>query len=327
MKRFLLSFIIVFSIVFSIEGRVFAGEPHFYGQNVLNVPFTFEDAVYFTDGTDISVIKHIQETGLGGRLTIGLDETARTMVICDYGDVDTDFGLSTSSDPKLYVYDNGASTRASLTKDTLEFSYTGNLFVGNQFQVSLRSEMSASDPIKLTHGGNSITDTDGEQSWVIIEPKINQSSTAAYNALKIDVTETGTGDGSTGDGNNLIRACVGGSTVFKVSDEGMMGTAPETVTCASDAGTASVNVRTSFIVTDGGSDTNEDTVSLADGTVGDEKVFVYLTETDVGDSANVTPATALGFSKIVFDAPGEGCMMVFTASGWAIFSNNGGTIS
>ncbi|MDD5204420.1 MAG: hypothetical protein PHS17_03315, partial [Desulfobacterales bacterium] len=56
-----------------------------------------------TDGTDTHTIKAVQETGLGGRLTFGLDETARTMVICDYGAVDTDFGLSAASDPSIFL--------------------------------------------------------------------------------------------------------------------------------------------------------------------------------------------------------------------------------
>lgn len=102
---------------------------------------------------------------------------------------------------------------------------------------------------------------------------------------------------------------------------------PETVTCVTEAGTASVVKIVSLIVTDGDADTDEDTVSLANGTAGQIKIFVYQTETDVGDTANVTPATALGFTKIVFDTPGESCTMVYTSSGWAIVSNNGGVIS
>ena len=104
--------------------------------------------------------------------------------------------------------------------------------------------------------------------------------------------------------------------------------ANETVTCVSDAGTASPLVTLSLIVTDGDADVDEDTVSLANGTfTGQLKIFIYKTETDVGDTANVTPATASGFTKIVFDIPGEGCTMIWDGAGWAIVSNNGGIIS
>jgi len=68
----------------------------------------------FSDGTDVSIIKHVQETGLGGRLTIGLDETARTMVICDIGDVDTDFGLVASLEPRVVLVSPDASVSGSL---------------------------------------------------------------------------------------------------------------------------------------------------------------------------------------------------------------------
>lgn len=100
----------------------------------------------------------------------------------------------------------------------------------------------------------------------------------------------------------------------------------ETVTCATNAGTAATTVDTSFIVTDGGADTNEDTVALGDGEAGQIHYFVYKTETDAGDSANVTP-TNKTFTKIVFDAPGEGCTMVFDGTNWSIVSNNGGSIT
>ena len=101
----------------------------------------------------------------------------------------------------------------------------------------------------------------------------------------------------------------------------------ETVTCAADAGTADPDVIVSRIVTDGGADTNEDTVSLADGTAGEIKHFIYMTETDVGDSANVTPANAAGFTDILFEDPGDGCTMIFDGTNWSIVSNNGGTIT
>jgi len=101
----------------------------------------------------------------------------------------------------------------------------------------------------------------------------------------------------------------------------------EDVTCAADAGTAAVTATITTITTDGGADANEDTVSLADGTSGQIKIFIYKTETDAGDSANVTPTSALGFTKIVFDTPGEGATMVFDGTNWSIVSNNGGTIS
>lgn len=101
----------------------------------------------------------------------------------------------------------------------------------------------------------------------------------------------------------------------------------ETVTCATNAGTASPSVESSFLVTDSGNDDNEDTVSLADGNKpGDIKIFTFKTDTDTGDSVNVTPASFVN-SKIVFDTEGEGCILVWDGSNWVVVANNGGTIS
>lgn len=65
-----------------------------------------------------------------------------------------------------------------------------------------------------------LTLSDAEQSWLSIVATINQSLTAAYNALKINVIETAIGDGSSGDGNNLLRLCVSGITKFKLDNSG-----------------------------------------------------------------------------------------------------------
>lgn len=75
---------------------------------------TVNDTLTITDGTDTHIIKAVQETGLGGRLTIGLDETARTMVLTDYSNIDTDLGLDTTysqygSTLYLFDYDDDSS--------------------------------------------------------------------------------------------------------------------------------------------------------------------------------------------------------------------------
>lgn len=101
----------------------------------------------------------------------------------------------------------------------------------------------------------------------------------------------------------------------------------EDVTCAAESGTASLDVTASFIISDGDADTDEDTVSLADGVAGQVKIFTYKTDTDTGDTVNVTPASFGGNTKIVFDTEGEGCTMIFDGTNWNVVSNNGGVIS
>jgi hypothetical protein len=94
------------------------------------------------------------------------------------------------------------------------FAHTQNVDVASGNVVGFGSGVGA---------GAEMTDTDGEQSWLYVGPKINQSGTAAYNGLKIDVTETSLGDGSAGDGNNLLNLAVGGTSKFVVDNTGNIG--------------------------------------------------------------------------------------------------------
>jgi len=183
------------------------------GTNTLQL----NDRIDLTDGTDTAIIKHVQEPGLGGRLTLGLDETARTIVICDAGDVDTDFGLDVRNSPSLHLFSGSGGSQYTRQDYTgyHTWAVTGLNFVA-------RADVPEHDFVSVKSTASiELTDTDGEQSWMYIEPKINQSATGSYNGLKINVTETALGDGSTGSGNNLILA--GTSTdpdMFKVDNVG-----------------------------------------------------------------------------------------------------------
>ena len=185
--------------------------------------YTFNDTLNLIDGVAAHIIKAVQEPGLGGRLTIGLDETARTIVICDAGDVDTDFGLTANAHPTLRIFTAGASDNIEISTGLISFNGPGDKIIrpsttssDMNFQ-SFRSmfftqnyDLAAGDPFtfKGSAAGKELTDTNGEQSFVYIEPQINQSGTAAYNGLHINVLEetpgTSMGDGSTGQGNNLL---------------------------------------------------------------------------------------------------------------------------
>jgi hypothetical protein len=120
-------------------------------------------------------------------------------------------------------------------------SGSGLILNGYTIQLLPRADMVAGDFLKFGVGGtNELTDADGEQSWTHIRPNINQSSTAAYNGIKLDVTETSTGDGSTGDGNNLLWMGVGGTAKFSVKNDGttLIGTSDDDGT--PDVGTLTV---------------------------------------------------------------------------------------
>jgi len=76
-------------------------------------------------------------------------------------------------------------------------------------RFALQSDDNSGDYFTITAETNvEETDTNGEQSFVLIKDQFNQSGTAAGNSLKIWSVRTGSGDGSTGTGNNLITAGV-----------------------------------------------------------------------------------------------------------------------
>lgn len=196
--------------------------------------------VSFVSGAYKSVIKMVNEPGLGGRLTIGLDETARALVICDYGDMDTDFGLTPQDAPALYIFQqNDITYRGRLVNESGNFkisTYGGNAgiiidprknitsYIRNNGTFSIiATDAAFTSATKIFHIHNSSANFTGssiEQSLALLEPTINQTGTAAYNALKIDVTETALGDGSKGDGNNLINLAVSGTCKFRVDSTG-----------------------------------------------------------------------------------------------------------
>ena len=203
---------------------------------------------------------------------------------------------TTAPDTRLHAEIDDATTNATTNVQTLTHTTSGtpaaNIGAGLAFEVETAA---ANNEIVATVEGIATTVTGAAEQGALVFKTMNTGA-AASEALRIQ-------------NKTLVYA-------------------NETVTCVTEAGTASPLTTLSLIVTDGDADTDEDTVSLADGILtGQLKIFVYKTETDAGDSANVTPAHPSGFAKILFDTPGEGCTMIWDGAGWAIVSNNGGTLS
>lgn len=176
------------------------------------------------DDTYSHRIVNSQAEGLAGSdLRIGLDESNRTLIIGDSGDVDTDLGLTVNNDPSLYILDatptngrlklnaNGISMElgrqlqivGSRAADPFVFTFSTDLFAGNAYAFESQS-------------GKELTDTDAEQAWMYFEPKINQSGTANYVGLLLDVIETALGSGA----NYLADLRVGGSSKFNITNTG-----------------------------------------------------------------------------------------------------------
>lgn len=188
---------------------------------------TLSGGTTYSDGTDASIIKHVQEPGLGGRLTIGLDETARTMVICDAGDMNRDFVLGAETNPRIYIATASGSTSAgtSLGWRSLVFGDIGQIWAKFGLSFYQTADRTSGNVFSFlsSNPAYEITDTDAQQSWLFVEPKVNQSGTASYNGIKVTATETGLGDGSTGIGgeNNLfVLGTVSDDDMFRVANDG-----------------------------------------------------------------------------------------------------------
>lgn len=93
--------------------------------------------------------------------------------------------------------------------------------------------------------------------------------------------------------------------------------APEALTATSGA----VNV-TSAVTTMSTSAASNYT--LANGSQGQLKILTMIGDT--GD-ATVTPTTLLGWSTITFNDVGDTVLLMWTASGWAVVSNQGCTLA
>jgi hypothetical protein len=151
-------------------------------------------------------------------------------------------------------------------------------------------------------------DADAQDGFLLLQD--NSTGAAANGDQKLKIGTEGTitmGAGSTGTGGALIYSF-------------------EDLTIANAGTAASIVQVVTLITTDGNGD--EDNCTLADGTVGQVKIFVSKTEGAGGDSYKITPAHMQGGTKITFDGVvGDGCTMIFDGTNWNIVSNNGGVIS
>jgi hypothetical protein len=67
------------------------------------------------------------------------------------------------------------------------------------------------------------------------------------------------------------------------------------------------------------------TSTLANGGTGQLK-FIVMT-VDGGGDVTITPTSFINGTSMVFDSVGDSVLLLYTASGWAIISNNGATIT
>lgn len=165
-----------------------------------------EDQLQFVSGSNAKMVMEPN-----GNIGIGTTNPIYKL------DVDLDsatdrFNLTREGTQKFYVNGNGNTvTYGTLTTygNTLgggggTFNYRGgitNAAIGHRFMHVNNGSLQASS---------------GEQIMMEVAPTINQSSTAGYTGIKLNVTETATGSGD----KNLLDLQVEGSSKYKVSSDG-----------------------------------------------------------------------------------------------------------
>ena len=169
-------------------------------------------AISIDDGTYKHILKNSRGEGLSGSdFRIGLDESLRRLIICDIGDIDNDFGLSASATPELAIYSASASSRLTITSTGITGSNgrgSINIVEGGFTFNRNNSDLSSGNMFDFTStGATELTASSGEQAWMYLAPKINQSGTANFVGLLVSTTET-----ALGSGTNAIADFRSGST-------------------------------------------------------------------------------------------------------------------
>lgn len=124
---------------------------------------------------------------------------------------------------------------------------------------------------------------------------------------------------------------VGGTTAVGDNNlrvTGLYAASSEIATAVGDAGAIDETVSIHYLVSDGGADTNEDTFTLEDGSLaGEIHYFIFKTDTDTGDSVNITPSSCGWGTKITLDTDQEGATLIWDGTNWYVVATNGGVSS
>jgi len=207
---------------------------HFTGQSpgfdeILQENYSFDKIPRFL-GVDLwsnayhHIIRASEAEGLAGAdLRIGLDETLRSLIICDRGDIGVDFGLTAEVDPSLIIFNAAATHRLRIQYNSMNAN-AGMTWEGTYLMFQLAGgQRSGGDAFFFSDNGGAIflTDTNAEQAWARMDASINQTLTAGYVGILLNVVESSLGDASAGAGYNaLMDLRVATVTQFGIQNDG-----------------------------------------------------------------------------------------------------------
>ncbi len=278
-----------------------------------------------TSATGEGVIEvHVTGTMAGALLRLDYDTGAPAAIDGYVLEVDDD---STAQAGKFAVEINSETNEAlyvskGLSKFTELVTFTGGLdsdgdvdvdFSANTEEMNVTSAAEYGADGAMVTLANTTADIGTNNSYML---RLRYTDTGQTNADFMIFEDAGGTDQLAI--NNFGDIVMGGAT----------GTGGVLVTSFTDeTGPAAIDLQTvtAFITTGGA---GEDANTLANGVVGQIKIFVSTVESGGAESWKLTPGNTAGWTKITFDGTiGEGCILIYTAAGWAIIANNGGVIT
>jgi hypothetical protein len=189
----------------------------------------------------------------GADLRIGLDESNRTLILCDRGDIATDFGLAAETNPTFNVRNaagdlyseldySGLSSNSNLYLNAGPGGYTilmsAPVQVPGRMYVFPTATMDHDNLFSVADAGGynqTFSSSNSRQAWGYFAPIIAQSGTAAFDGIRVNATLTSVGSGATGDGNNLLNLSVSAVPKFKVDVAGSVTAGQVSVSLADNA--------------------------------------------------------------------------------------------
>lgn len=187
-----------------------------------------------------SIIKGSNAEGLAGAdLRIGLDESNRTLILCERGDIGTDFGLSAQVVPTLALDDGSGSRITTLNCTGLRSNSSAATFIlqapGSLYLRGNEGHCGTNWLNIDSNGGWGLYTSAARQAWLYLEPDVIQSGTSAFDGIYLNVASATYGTGATGDGNNLLNLSVSAVPKFKVDVAGSVTAGQTSVSLADNA--------------------------------------------------------------------------------------------
>jgi len=139
-------------------------------------------------------------------------------------------GVASQSGDLLQLQD---SASANVFKVNYRGDTTTRQIYHNEYLTSTANTQTFLNSIDLTGVGSAhrfianseseLVDTDGMQNFLSATARINQTGTASYNGLYVDINEISLGDGTSGDGNNIANFAIEGVSKMVVNNLGNVG--------------------------------------------------------------------------------------------------------